>query len=126
MPSLPQLGYTPGTNCRTGGHETVLCGESPLPISQCRDRFSCETGGGVPGRPDLPTRWDPLPYGGVPVPFSLLESDGRESVCGQTLPSGCTLHSADTTGGPRESARDHGRNSWSPDCAPADTCRHHD
>ena len=35
------------------------------------------------------------------------------------------LHSADTTGGRRESARDHSRNSWSPDCARGDTCPRH-
>src|SRR5206468_2920637 len=104
----------------------VLCAVSRLPTGQCPNRSSCETEHVTPERPGLVTRWHRLPYEGASVPSLSLGWHGQENVSGRTLPSGCTLHNADTTEGRRESVRDHSRRSWSPDCARGDTYHRHD
>src|SRR5205823_2002858 len=95
------------TNCRTGGNETARYAESPPPLTQCRDRFSSATVGATAESRGHPTRQGLLPCGTASGLSSWWEWCGRESVCGQTRPIACILHSGDTHGGPQENAQGH-------------------
>ena len=71
-----------------------------------RSIFVRETAGGASESPGLRARQGLRSYGVGLVPAWALGAAGRGSVGGQTLPSKSVLHSADTTGDPRENARD--------------------